>query len=197
MTHETLKLTRTELKTRNGSFLLQDFSIIALSILVAILLIKTGVLSSILIGTQELKFLGSFIAGMFFTSVFTTAPAIAVLGEMTLFNGVWETALFGALGAVVGDLVIFRFMRDRFSNHLMILLSHTSGKQRFKHLFKLRIFRWLTFLAGGLIIASPLPDELGISLLGFSKMKVLFFIPLSFVFNFLGIVIIGIIVGAL
>ena len=59
-------------------------------------------------------------------------------------------------------------------------------------LFKLRSFRWLTFFAGGFIIASPLPDELGIALLGFSKLKTSLFVPLSFTFNFLGICLIGI-----
>ena len=66
-----------------------------------------------------------------------------------------------------------------------------------KALFKFKFFRWLTWLIGGLIIASPLPDELGISLLGFSKAKTSLFIVLSFVFNFLGILFIGWVARAL
>ena len=61
---------------------------------------------------------------------------------------------------------------------------------------KLKFFRWLTFLVGGLIIASPLPDELGISILGFSKMKVSWFIAISLVFNFIGILLIGVVARA-
>ena len=48
-------------------------------------------------------------------------------------------------------------------------------------------------MLGGIIIASPFPDELGISLLGFTKTKTNAFIPVSLVFNFIGILLIGIV----
>ena len=64
-------------------------------------------------------------------------------------------------------------------------------------LLKLKLFRRVSFFVGGLIIASPLPDELGISLFGFSKIKMSWFIPLSFIFNFIGIVLIGVVAQAL
>src|SRR3989338_6991323 len=153
------------------NFLLQDFVIIVISVLVAVTLIKTEVLVRLLISTKELEILGSFIAGMFFTSIFTTAPAIVALGEIANANSVLITALFGGVGALVGDLIIFKFIKDRLSEHLLELIKHQSGGKRLRVLFKLKYFRWLTFLAGGFIIASPLPDELGISLLGFSKMR--------------------------
>ena len=174
-------------------FLIQDIGIIFLSVLVAVILVKTEIISKILTSTKELRLLGSFVAGMFFTSIFTTAPAIATLGEIARANSLALTAFFGGMGAVVGDLIIFRFVRDKLSEHLMELIKHEGAGKRIKALFKLRLFRWLTVLAGGLIIASPLPDELGISLLGFSKMKTLRFIPLSFIFNTLGIFLIGLI----
>jgi len=180
-----------------NNFLLQDIAIIVLSIFVAVILIKTEVLTKILISTQELKLLGSFIAGMFFTSVFTTAPAIATLGEIARANSVALTALFGAMGAVVGDIIIFRFVRDRLSEHLLELMKHQGVGKRVKVLLKLKYFRWLTFLMGGLIIASPFPDELGISLLGFLKMRTWRFIPLSFAFNFIGILLIGLVAKTL
>lgn len=169
----------------------QDVGIVVSSIFIAVLLVKTGVLTSILASTENLKLLGAFIAGMFFTSIFTTAPAIATLGIITRLDGVAPVAFFGALGAVIGDLVIFRFIRDRLSEHLMELVKHEGAGKRVRMLLKLKFFRWITFLVGGLIIASPLPDEMGIALLGFSKMKAMWFIPLSFTFNFIGILIIG------
>lgn len=183
--------------SHKNNFLLQDVAIIALSVVIAVALAKTDVLIKILTSTQELELLGSFIAGMFFTSVFTTAPAIVTLGEIARANSILPTAVFGAMGAVVGDLIIFRFIRDRFSEHLMELVKHQGAGKRIKVLFKLKLFRWLTFLVGGLIIASPFPDELGISLLGFSKMRTSWFIPLSFSFNFIGILLIGWVAKAL
>jgi len=177
--------------SQKNNFLLQDIAIIVLSIIIAVILVKTNILITILISTKELELLGSFIAGIFFTSIFTTAPAIVTLGEIARANSILPTAIFGAIGSVVGDLIIFRFVRDRFSNHIMEIVRYQGAGKRIKLLLKLKIFRRLTFLVGGLIIASPLPDELGISLLGFSKMRTSWFIPLSFIFNFIGILLLG------
>jgi len=154
-------------------------------------------LIKILTSTQELELLGSFVAGMFFTSVFTAAPAMVTLGEIARANSIIPTAIWGAMGAVVGDLIIFRFIRDRFSEHLMELVKYQGAGERIKILLKLKFFRWLTFLVGGLIIVSPFPDEIGVSLLGFSKMRTSWFISLSFVFNFTGILLVGWVAKAL
>lgn len=178
-------------KTNNAAFV-KDLGIIALSIVLAVILVRTDALVGLLTRTEELEFWGSFITGIFFTSVFTTAPAIVTLGEIAQEYSIFLTALAGASGAVVGDLIIFKFVRERFSDHLMEVVGTQGGRRRLKHLLKIRSFRWLTFMIGGLIIASPLPDELGVALLGFSKLKVSGFIAISFIFNFIGILIIGI-----
>lgn len=176
---------------------MQDVAIVALSILLAIVLVRTGIITDLILGTEKLKIFGSFFAGMFFTSIFTTAPAIATLGSIAEHNSILLTALFGAAGAVIGDLIIFSFIKDRLTEHFYELVSHNSVLKRTKSLFRLKYFRWITFLFGGLLIASPLPDELGIGLLGFSKMKTSQFIPLTFFFNFIGILIIGIIANSI
>lgn len=181
---------------KNG-FLFHDLLIIALSIGVAFLLLKTDILVAIFTSTKEMEFLGSFIAGLFFTSVFTTAPAMVALGSIAHANSLLPVVVFGALGATIGDLIIFRFIRDEFSEHLLELAQHKSSLRRLRALLKMKIFRWLSFFVGGLIIASPFPDELGIGLLGFSKMKTRWFIPLSLVFNSIGILAIGFIARSL
>ena len=177
----------------NGGYILEDVAIVVISVLVAVLLVRTNVLANLLGSTAEMEMLGAFIAGMLFTSICTTAPAMAALGEISLLQGIFFTALFGALGSVVGDLIIFRFVRDRFSDHIKEILSHQSIWRRLRLLFKRRYFRWVTILVGGLILASPFPDELGITVLGFSKIRVKYFAELSFVFNFLGILVIGLV----
>ncbi|KND48793.1 MAG: hypothetical protein AB198_01075 [Parcubacteria bacterium C7867-003] len=179
--------------TRGEGILIQDIAIIFFSVLIAFVLIKTRVISDLLLSTEKFEFVGAFVAGMFFTTIFTTAPAIVTLGNIALHTSLLTTALFGAVGAMIGDLIIFRFIRDRLSEHLFDLISHNTVWKRTKHLFKLRYFRWFTFLIGGLLIASPLPDELGIGLLGFTKMKTRQFIPVSLFFNFIGILLIGIV----
>lgn len=187
------------MSTRNrfSGLLLHDLLIIAASIGIAVILVKAEVVVEILASTRGWEFFGSFIAGLFFTSVFTTAPAIVALGEIARFDAVMPTAFFGALGAVIGDLIIFRFVRDRFSEHILELASHRNVGRKIKRIFRLRLFRWISFFIGGLILASPLPDELGIGLLGFSKINMSWFVPLSFFFNFIGILFIGFIARAM
>ena len=96
-----------------------------------------------------------------------------------------------------GDLIIFQFIRDRLSTHVFDLLKMKGGARRLHAHLRSRYFRWLTLLVGGLIIASPIPDEVGLSLLGFSKMRTIWFLVLSFVFNFIGIAIVGTVARAL
>ncbi|MBA3733063.1 hypothetical protein H0W91_01670 [Patescibacteria group bacterium] len=187
-----MKKNELELNDINESnFIYHDIVIIIFSILMAILLVKSSTLQAVLDSAQGYKFIGSFIAGIFFTSVFTTAPAIVTLGKISQFNSIVTTAFFGALGALLGDLLIFRFVKDKFSEHILELVSHRKIGKRTRALFRLRLFRWMSFLVGGLIIASPIPDEVGISLLGITKMKTSLFIIISFSFNFLGILLIG------
>lgn len=177
----------------NQHDLMRDFAIIALSVLIAVILAVTDILTKILASAQEFKFLGSFIAGMFFTSVFTIAPSVVALGKIAQANSILQVAIFGAAGAVIGDLIIFRFVRDKLSEHLAELMRHRGAWKRILALFKLKSFRWLACFIGGLIIASPLPDEIGISLMGFSKMTTSIFILVSFIFNFFGILVISLV----
>lgn len=171
--------------------LLKDFSVIALSLLLAIGLEYSGLVEALLTATPRIRVIGSFFAGLLFTSVFTTAPAIVALGEIAQSGSAWMTAAVGALGSVVGDMLIFLLVRDKLSEHLMGHLRASEGWVRFMVLIRSRSFRWMSFFIGGLILASPFPDELGISLMGFSQMKTRWFVPLSYAFNFLGILLIG------
>ncbi len=180
------------MKAKTKYLLVTDIAIIIVSVFFALVLVKTEVVADILTTSKTLEALGSFISGIFFTSVFTVAPAAVTLGEIAQANSVWLVALFGALGALIGDLIIFRFVKDRLSKHLLELIKKKGGSKRLKHLLNLKSFRWLTFFIGGLIIASPLPDELGVAILGFSNVKPSFFIAFSFISNFLGILLIGI-----
>lgn len=179
------------MKKSGNNSILSDLAIVYASVVFAVLFTQSGALADILLATKSSMIIGSFVSGMFFTSIFTTIPAIVAIGEISVHNSLVVTALVGGLGAVVGDLIIFNFVRDRLSEHIIELLKHQGAGKRIKALFKLKFFRLLTFLAGGFVIASPLPDELGVSLLGFSKMKTRYFVLLSFFFNSIGILIVG------
>src|SRR3989344_4931748 len=138
--------------------LMKDLAIIAFSVVIAVLIVKTGVLKTILISTQEMRFIGSFVAGMFFVSIFSAVPATVVLAEIAQSNSVFWVAFFGGIGALVGDLVIFRFIKDRLAEDFYHLIKRTKS-ERLVSIFKLRLFKWIIPFIGALIVASPLPDE--------------------------------------
>src|SRR3989338_5980948 len=179
-----------------GNNLARDLGLIVLSVFIAVILAKTGGLESLITSTKEVRFIGSFIAGIFFVSVFTAAPATVALGEIAQSNSIITVAIIGGLGALIGDLLIFRFIRDKISQDFSYLVK-LSRTERFFSVFKLKLFRWLIPFVGALIVASPFPDEVGLAMLGLSKTKTSVFIPLSFFLNLIGILIIGLIAKTL
>ena len=176
--------------------LARDLALVVFSILIAIIFAKTGALQDLITSTQEVRFIGSFIAGILFVSVFTAAPATVALGEIAQSNSIITVAIIGGLGALIGDLLIFRFVRDKVSQDFSYLVK-LSRTERFFSVFKLKLFRCLIPFVGALIVASPFPDEVGLAMLGLSKTKTSVFIPLSFFLNLIGILIIGLIAKTL
>lgn len=158
------------------------------SILVAFLLNEGGAFDIIIKGAQSTKLLASFLAGIFFTSFLTTAPAILVFGKIAAeSSSIIPVALVGGAGALIGDLLIFSFVKDTIVTDARKIVCNSKTK-RIAGICTGRIFRFVTPVIGALIIASPFPDEIGLSLIGFSRMKLSFFIPISYIMNTLGIV---------
>jgi hypothetical protein len=176
--------------------LAKDVTIICASIIFAILIAKSGAVEQLLGLTRDIGILGSFITGIFFTSILTLAPATVVLGEIAQTTPLLQVALYGATGAVIGDLLIFFFIRDGISDDVTSFFKSTRFS-RFFFLFRHKRMKWISPVVGALIIASPLPDELGIALMGFSKVKTALLIPISFVMNALGIVLVGLVARSL
>lgn len=174
----------------------KDVAIIAISVALAVAFVATGALGWFLNVTRGLGLLGSFLAGIFFTSAFTVAPATVVLGGMAQELPVWGVAVFGGLGALLGDSLIFRFVEHRLADDFEYLLRKTDT-ERFVSIFHRRLFRWLFQFAGALVVASPLPDELGLAMMGISKMRASLFVPLSFLLNSAGILVVGLIARTL
>lgn len=175
------------LLTSNARHLIADAGLIALSVVVAILLARTGLIIDIVDNTRESELVGSFVSGIFFTSSFTVAPAGTVLVEISRVNGVLLTALFGAFGAMLGDLVIFRFAKNRFVEHLSGYVREIGGTERLRRFFTRPSTRWVSIAIGTLVLASPLPDELGVAILGANRLDGRLMLPLAFVANAAGI----------
>jgi uncharacterized membrane protein YdjX (TVP38/TMEM64 family) len=130
--------------------------------------------------------LGALLAGFFFVSTYTVIPAGYVLFELGKYQSPLEVAAFAGVGAMIGDYVIFRFIRDRVMDEIKPYLAKV-GTPKVRRLFRTPYFAWSVPVIGALIIASPLPDELGVSLMGASKMKNAHFMIVTYLLNTAGI----------
>lgn len=175
--------------------LARDLLIIAVSISSAVYLAQNHVIAGMLSGDGFVT-VEAFVAGVFFTSLLTIAPAGVALADMMQFSSPVQVALWGAAGAVVGDLLLFFFVRDVVSRDLIMLLRGP-WLHKLRVLFRTPFLAWAVPVAGALVIASPLPDEIGIAMLGLSRTDLRFLIPISYAMNFLGILLLASAVQAL
>src|SRR3989344_2325858 len=66
----------------------------------------------------SLGYFGTFLAGMFFTYGFTAAPATAILLILAKDQNILFAGFIAGFGALVGDLIIFRFIRYYFAEEI-------------------------------------------------------------------------------
>lgn len=167
-----------------------------LSLALFFLLLDTSIIQNLIRGIGGLGYLGAFLAGMFFVSTFTVAPAGVVLFQLAKELAPLEVALFAGLGGMVADYAIFRFLKDRVFEELKPVFMRIGGL-RLSELLATPFFAWSAPVLGAILIASPLPDEIGIGLLGISKLKHWQFLGLSFILNASGILFILLLAKAL
>jgi hypothetical protein len=165
---------------------LKNTFFLALSMYLFYLLAQTPQVDTFIKGLGTLGYIGAFIAGFLFVSTYTALPASYVLFELAKYLSPWEVGLIAGAGAMLGDYTIFRLIKDRVADELKPYLARV-GTPKLRRLFRTPYFGWLLPVSGALIIASPLPDEAGISLLGASKMKNTHFLLLSYLLNAIGI----------
>lgn len=164
---------------------IRDLAIVFLSILLTILLVKTGAIKNLMDSLDGFAFLASFVSGIFFVSIFSVAPATVTLIELAKTSSPFLVAFFGGVGALLGDLIIFRFVRDSLS---VSLVDRLMGEDTWlTKMARYKFFRICGPFIGALIIISPFPDEIGLAMMGFCKVKTKIFIPLAFTLNFIGI----------
>lgn len=163
--------------------------LLVLSLLLLSLFADSTVVHTIIRQTGDYGYLGAFVAGIFFVSTFTVAPASLLLFHLAQEFGAVGIALSAGAGAVLGDLLIFRFFKDRVFKEFRPLVTRI-GSTSLGALFQSPYFGWLTPVLGAIIIASPFPDEIGIGLMGLTRITQWQFVFLTYVLNATGIFII-------
>lgn len=135
-------------------------------------------------------YLGTFLAGAFFVYGFTAAPATSVFLILSKEQNFLLAGLIGGLGALIADLIIFKFIRSSFEDEISKLSQEKIVQNLNNHTPNL-LKKYLLPVFAGFIIASPLPDEIGVSLLAAVKsVSTKTFSMLSYVLNTAGILVI-------
>lgn len=141
-------------------------------------------ISIIRVFLSKLGYIGTFLTGSLYTYGFTSPIATAILLILAKEQNIILAAVIGSLGSLFGDLIIFNSIRYSFKEEIKNLSKKRSKQINF-------ITKYMLTFFGALIIASPLPDELGISLLAFNnRLSLERFVYLSYILNIVGILII-------
>lgn len=138
-----------------------------ISIIFAFLLFRHPFISHAILNLDKLNYLGFFIAGILLTFGFSTPFAIGffIIAQPESF---FLAALIGGLGAMCGDLLIFRIIKFSFMNEFRELEKTKVIKEIediIKHNKHILIRHYLLYVFAGILIATPLPDEIGVSML--------------------------------
>ncbi|MFH1832769.1 MAG: hypothetical protein ABH816_01190 [Candidatus Levyibacteriota bacterium] len=165
----------------------KNLTLVFLGVFIAFFLSKIEMFHTVLINLGTLGYLGAFFAGILFVSTFTVATGALILLILAETLSPIEIGLVAGLGAVFGDFAIFRFIKNNLDKELEVIYSQIDNKHHFIKILHSKYFNWTLPVIGAIIIASPFPDELGITLMGISKMKTYKFLLVSFILNAIGI----------
>lgn len=156
-----------------------------ISLAVGIFILRSPQLHEVITHLGNFAYIGIVIVGFFVVMTFTVIPSLAVL--LTLSETVHPVllSLLAGVGGMCGDYLLMRYFRSETDQ---LLADKTLRNHLFlKRVVRSRIFHWIAPLIGAIIVASPFPDEIGVTLLGISKLETKKFLPLVFVLDTVGI----------
>lgn len=157
-----------------------------LAITLFIFLIDSVVLTGFLTFIERLGLLGGFVAGVLSVSFFTAAPALVLIIDLATKHDPYLLALSVAIGSTFGDWIILKFYQEKIIEELQPLLRRLRVSALVR-LLRRRYTAWILFLIGVFVIATPLPDEAGLSLIGITHFKRRYVIFICFLLNIVGI----------
>lgn len=161
-----------------------------LSIAVAYHIFSQPYVLDFMANLRYLSYFGVFIAGIFlafgFSAPFSVAFFIAAQPE-----NIFLATLLGGIGATIGDIAIFKTIKFSFMDEFKRLKKSNIVKSireivRIKKHILLK--HYLLYVFAGIMIATPLPDEIGVSMLaGLTTVKPKILGILSFLLHSLAI----------
>lgn len=157
-----------------------------ISVIFSIFLSRYEPLNTFLLNLGNWGYIGAFFAGILFVSTFTVATGAVILLILAERLSPIEIGIIAGLGGVVGDFTIFSFVKDGLLSEITPIYNSLGGRH-LTAVLRTKYLSWTLPVIGALIIASPFPDEIGVSLMGIAKIKTYQFILLSFVLDTVGV----------
>jgi hypothetical protein len=140
----------------------------------------------------SLSYLGVFIAGILFSFGFTAPFAAGFFITLNPSN-ILLAGLVGAIGSSFGNVLMFKVMYLSFKDEFKRIEKTKVVRDIEKiegNIFNKHVRLYLMYIFMGFLIASPLPDEVGVMMLsGLTKINIKIFALLSLLLHFIGIVI--------
>lgn len=164
----------------------QSIFFVTMSFVVAIVLTQSPAFHMFMNALGSFGYIGAFFSGFLFVSVFTAAPGAAMLIALNETLPALPLAFIAGCGGVIGDFVIMSVLKYEAKSGINVL-SQNKGILLAIHRLRHSKYRFLLTIFGAMIIASPLPDELGVSLMGLSKVRKGWFFLITFLLDFVGV----------
>jgi hypothetical protein len=172
------------------SFKYPKLLLLIICILLSYSLFSTPIISKLVNSFENLGHFGVFLSGAMTAFGFTAPFGIGLLSQLTPKN-IFIATLIAAIGATLMDLLIFHTIKFSFADELKRLEKTKAIKEIEKIVKKnkhVKVAHYLLYLFAGLIIMTPVPDEVGVSMLaGLTTINPLKFAVIAFCLHNLAI----------
>lgn len=132
-------------------------------------------------------YISAFIAGILFASTFTIATGGVILLTLAKTISPLQLIIIAGLGGATFDFLMFKFVKNKIDAEIAPVVEKFLYHHHFRKLLHTKYFGWTLPIIGVFVIASPLPDEFGVSLLSLSQMNPVYFLAVSLTSHLIGI----------
>jgi len=113
-------------------------------------------------------YFGTFLAGLLYPYALTSAAGTGILLILAKEQNLLLAGVIAGIGAIISDIILFLFVRHIFSDEVQKLSKETVVRIVSRLIpTSVRVYLLATF--AGILIASPLPTEIGIMLMASTK----------------------------
>ena len=109
-------------------------------------------------------YFGTFLAGLLYPYALTSAAGTGILLILAKEQNLLLAGVIAGIGALISDIILFLFVKHGFSDEVQKLSKETVVRTIIRRIpDSVRVY--LLAIFAGLLIASPLPTEIGIMLM--------------------------------